>query len=90
MTKTLPETEWPYIYLNYASRGEDGSFVKGSTFPLRVNNASKAEKITWKFKGVTISPKNGYFTVSESGTLKAEIYFEDGSKSIIIKEITAK
>lgn len=90
MTKTLPETEWPYIYLNYASRGEDGSFVKGSTFPLRVNNASKAEKITWKFKGVTISPKNGYFTVSGSGTLKAEIYFEDGSKSIIIKEITAK
>ena len=90
MTKTLPETEWPYIYLNYASRNNDGSFIKGNSFPLRVNNASKAEKITWKFNGRVISPKDGYFTVSESGTLKAEIYFEDGSKSVIIKEITAK
>lgn len=90
MTKTLPEIGWPYIYLNYALRGDDGSFVKGSTFPLRVNNASKAEKITWKFNDKTISPKDGYFTVNESGALKAEIYFEDGSKSTIIKEIIAK
>lgn len=90
MTKTLPETGWPYIYLNYALRGDDGSFIKGESFPLRVNNASKAEKITWKFNDKTICPKDGYFTVNESGTLKAEIYFKDGSKSTIIKEIIAK
>lgn len=90
MTKTLPETGWPYIYLNYALRGDDGSFVKGDRFPLRVNNASGAEKVIWKFNGRTIGPKDGYFTVSENGTLKAEIYFKDGSKSIIVKEIIAK
>ena len=90
MTKTLPEIGWPYIYLNYALRNDDGSFIKGDSFPLRVNNASAAEKIIWKFNGKTIGPKDGYFTVSESGTLKAEIYFEDGSKSIIVKEIIAK
>ena len=90
MTKTEPEAEWPYIYLNYAKRGDDNSFIKGESFPLRVNNASDAKKIVWKFNGKEIKSADGYYTVTSDGTLKAEIYHEDGSKTIVIKEIIAK
>ena len=90
MTKTEPETEWPYIYLNYADRGEDNSFIKGKSFPLRVNNASDATKIVWKFNGKEIKSADGYYTVTGDGSLKAEIYHEDGSKTVVVKEIIAK
>lgn len=90
MTKTLPDIGWPYIYLNYAKRNSDDSFVKGERFPLRVNNASDAAEITWVFNKKIITPADGYFTVTESGTLKAVIVYEDGSSYVIIKEITAK
>jgi hypothetical protein len=33
---------------------------------------------------------DGYFIVSENGTLKAEIIFPDGSETVIIKEIVTE
>ena len=51
-------------------------------------NASGAAEIEWSFNGRPISVGgNGYYTVTESGTLKAHITFTDGGETYIIKEI---
>lgn len=87
MTKTKPDIEWPYMYLNYAERNSTGGFVKGSRFPLWVNNTSDAEDVKWYFNDKEVSAPDFHFNVTESGTLKAVIYNKDGSEDVIIKEI---
>lgn len=82
---------YPYIYLKNVLRNPDGSFPSGSKIALRVYNSVGAERVEWTLGGQKISiDASGYYTVDKSGTLKAEVYWEDGSKDVIIKEVIVK
>ena len=76
------------IKLNYASRSEDGSFAAGTKIPLTIINGQNIAETKWFFntKPVTLDE----WTITQSGELKAEVYFSDGNKTIIYKEITVK
>lgn len=88
MTKKSPVVEWPFIYMNGVQKNSDGTLPEGSRLPLRVYNAGEAAEITWKFNGKVITTGgDGYFTVKESGELKACIIWDDGSEETIVKEI---
>ena len=88
MTGRLPSVEWPYIYLGKGAAGM-GSLNSGSNIALRVYNASEAETIVWEFNGKEIAPEgNGYYTVNQSGTLRATVYWNDGETDIMEKIIT--
>ena len=88
MTKKAPAVSWPFIYMNNVSKTSDGRISKGAKLPLRVYNASEAAEIAWYFNGKSITVGgNGYYTVTESGTLKAHITYADGGETFIIKEI---
>lgn len=87
MTNREVPVNWPYIHFGKAAN-EDGTFSIGAKIPMRVYNASKAEAIEWEFNGKTSGPEgDGYFTVSEPGTLRATVYWPDGSKDILEKNI---
>ena len=89
MTKRSPAIGWPYIYLGSIERTDDGSFKSGTRLPLRVYGATDAAEIRWKFNGKTITHDgDGYYTLKGSGTLQAEIQWEDGSVDKIMKQIT--
>lgn len=91
VTKSLIPGVPPYIMLNEAQRNDDGSIVKGSSIPLRVNNASEYDSIDWFFDGRRISADTeDCYTIYSSGTLKAVVRYADGTSDIIIKEITAR
>lgn len=88
MTKKTPVVEWPFIYMNGVVKNADGSLPAGAKLPLRVYNAGDAAEIRWEFDGRKIGPGgDGYFTVTESGVLKAYIIWDDGSQDILMKEI---
>lgn len=88
MTGRLPSVEWPYIYLGKGAAGM-GSLNSGSNIALRVYNAAEAETIVWEFNGKEIAPEgNGYYTVNQSGTLRATVYWNDGETDIMEKIIT--
>ena len=81
----------PFIFLGGAERHSDGSFKLGSSFPLYVYNSIGAGEIRWTFNGK--EPKlndEGLFVVEGNGTLRAEVFYEDGSCDIIAKEIIAR
>ena len=91
ITKSFAEGSIPYIYMGSATRNPDGSIVAGSILPLRVCNAPSAEGVTWYYSNRQILVGNdGFFTVSASGTLRAEVHWKDGSKDIIERKITVK
>ena len=74
--------------MNGVQKNSDGTLPEGSRLPLRVYNAGEAAEITWKFNGKVITAGgDGYFTVKESGELKACIIWDDGSEEAIVKEI---
>lgn len=78
----------PYIYLRYVKRNPDGSFPKDSRVPLRMYNAVGAEEIEWTFDGIPVKvDPDGYYKLEKSGTLKAVVHWEDGSRDIVVKEI---
>lgn len=88
MTKKTPVVSWPFIYMNGVSKNSDGTLPEGSKLPLRVYNSGSVARITWEFNGRAIkNGGDGYFTVSESGELKARITYEDGSEETLMKEI---
>lgn len=88
ITKVYREGTYPYIYLNTTTRNVDGSFPIGAKIPLRVFNASDVVNVDWYFKDRRIAAgEDGYYTVREAGTLRAEIEYADGSVETIIKEI---
>ena len=90
-TKTRLADARPFIYLNSVNRNPDGSFPTGSSIPMRIYNAKDVAKVLWYHNGWRIYPgDDGYWPATESGTLKAEIWYADGSCEIIIKEITVK
>ena len=87
-TKVYREGTYPYIYLNGISRNIDGSFVAGTRLPLRVFNAREVAEVMWYFDGKPITPEeDGFYTLVRSGTLRAVIFYEDGTREQIIKEI---
>lgn len=86
-TRTAP-VDWPYIFLGKNAANPDGTFSSGAKVALMVYNASEASNIRWTFNGSTIKPEgDGYYRVTESGTLKAFVDWEDGSQDIIQKNI---
>ncbi|MBR4809265.1 MAG: immune inhibitor A [Bacteroidales bacterium] len=90
-TKTQMADARPFIYLSGTGRADDGSFPAGSSIPMRIYNAKDAARVMWYFNGWRIYPgADGYWKLTESGTLKAEVWYPDGSCEIIIKEIRVK
>lgn len=88
MTKKKPAVDWPYIHIPQSELNEDGTFCSDARLPLLVYNASQAAEIRWTLNGKTITRQgNGFYPVSEDGTLKAHILWEDGSEEFIEKEI---
>ena len=87
-TKSSQKGVRPFIYLNVEGRLPDGSFQTGSKLPLRVYNAQEALKVEWYFDEEKISADaSGFWRPLRSGTLKARVYYEDGSTDVIIKQI---
>ncbi len=90
-TRVKPPGSRPFIYFNPSQRDEQGAFVRGSAIPLRVYNATDVRAVRWYFNGTRIYPiENGYWTIVDSGTLKAEIWHSDDSTEIIVKKLTVK
>ena len=91
ITKVYRKGTYPYIYLSGASRYSDGSFMAGTKIPLRIFNASGVARVDWFFDGARIQAgSDGFYTVARSGMLKAEIFYEDGSSELIVKQIRIK
>ena len=90
-TKSQYKGTYPYIYLTDAERTDGGAFVKGTEIPLRVCNAADAGHVSWTFNGNPVTPGgNGYFPLTESGTLTADIVRSDGVHERILKKITVR
>lgn len=88
MTKRMPASSWPFIYLGSMKRNNDGTFESGTRSPLRVYGATGAAEIRWEFNGKPITHEgDGYYTLKESGILQATIFWEDGSTDKVMKEI---
>lgn len=88
MTSKAAPVEWPYIFIGKNRALEDGTFVKGTRIALMAYNTSNAEEVTWTFNDEEITPEgDGYFTLENSGTLKAHVYWTDGTQDIIEKKI---
>lgn len=82
---------YPFIFLNSVARNSDGTFPKGTGFPLRVYNLGSGASVSWTFNGAEVSAgKDGYFHPSSSGTLRAEISYKNGGSDMILKEILIK
>lgn len=88
MTSKAAPVDWPYIFVGKNKALEDGSYAQGTKIALMVYNASQAEDIRWTFNDEEIAPEgDGYFTLENSGTLRAHVSWEDGSEDIIQKKI---
>lgn len=87
-TKSMQKNVRPFIYLRFTRRSEDGRFYAGESIPLRVYNAQDVQNVTWYFNDRPIFPDNGgFWLITGSGTLKAKVWYKDGSADVIIKEI---
>ena len=88
-TRRSRDQNCPFIYLGYVEKNSDGTYPAGTGFPLRLYNAYDAEEIVWYMDGQEISVDGScYYTPAASGEMKAEIFYDDGSKSIVTKTIT--
>lgn len=88
MTKRMPSVKWPYIYLGSVRRNDDGTFPMGTKLPLRVYGATGAAEIGWTINDMPISiGGDGYYTLKHGGTLRAIIFWEDGSVDKVEKQI---
>lgn len=88
MTTKASPVEWPYIYVGKNRAEENGTFKSGTKIALMAYNTSEAAEVRWSFNGRDIRPEgDGYYTLTENGTLKAHIFWEDGSEDIIEKKI---
>ena len=91
-TKSAPkEGQFPYIYLKDLDRREDGSFAPGTGIPLHVYHAPDARGVEWFWNGKALSADlDGCFHPTTSGTLKAVVHLPDGSRDILVKEISVR
>ena len=88
MTKKTPAVSWPFIYMGSVTKDSEGHIPAGTEIPLRTYNTGNAAEVSWTFNGTPVdADRTGYFKVSESGTLKAHITWDDGSEEVILKEI---
>ena len=88
MTSRAVPVKWPYIHLGKIAVKEDGTIPAGTEIALRVYNGTGAEDINWSYNDMVIKADgNGFFTVNESGVLRAYVYWEDGSVDILEKKI---
>ena len=92
-TRFRSGTTYPFIYLesDESRRNADGSFIYGSRIPLRLFNVSRPYSVEWYFNGIRAeTDPDGLFVITEAGTLRAEVTFDDGGRLTIIKEIVLK
>lgn len=90
-TKAYYNDGYPFIYLNSAQRDSQGYFKKGTQMPLRIYNARNVEHVSWQFNTTAAEDDgSGYWTVEQDGTLKAYVYYSDGTIDIITKRIQVK
>ena len=90
-TKSFRKGLRPFIYLSLSERTADGAFNKGDRIPLRVYNATEVDHVVWLFNDrLIITGEDGFWHLPGSGTLKARVWFNDGSADVIVKEITAR
>ena len=90
-TKSYKKGMRPFIYLSLSKRLEDGTFPTGEKIPLRVYNAEDVERVVWLFNDRVITPgEDGFWHLPGSGTLKARVWYNDGSADVIIKKIVAR
>ena len=84
-------SDYPYIYMKGIEKNEDGTISKGTKHPLWVYNSYQAADIRWYFndKEIERGPDH-YYYLNESGSLKAIVTYEDGSKDMIIKDIVVR
>lgn len=82
---------YPYIYMKNVLRNPDGSFPAGSRLPLKVYNAVGAADIEWSLDGKVIrTGADGYYELLSGGLLKVVVSWEDGSRDVILKELTVR
>lgn len=81
-----------YIILANAEKDStSGMFKKKCNIPLKVYNALDAEGIKWYYNENEITVgDNCYYNPTESGVLKAEIFYKDGTSEILTKKINIK
>ena len=85
LTTRSPSVSWPFIHMVRNSTSSNGS----AKILMRVYNAAEAEDIRWFVNGNETSPApDGCFTFKESSTVRAEVYWNDGSTDILEKTIT--
>ena len=90
-TKGIQKGVRPFIYLNTLKRREDGSFYVGDKIPMRVYNLEGADQVLWYFNGMRMRPESdGYWHLTQSGTLKVEIWYEDDSMEIITRKMIVR
>lgn len=88
MTSRTSPVRWPYIYLGKLTLDEGGMMAAGTEIALRVYNATLAEEVRWEYNNETIEAEgDGFFTINESGILRAYVYWADGSLDILEKKI---
>jgi hypothetical protein len=88
MTMKSSSVDWPYIFIGKKRAREDGTFAAGTKIALMTCNTADAEAVQWTFNDKSITPGGDcYFTLEESGTLRAYVSWEDGSEDIIEKKI---
>lgn len=76
----------PFIYLHGLKKTANGFYERGSSFPLYVYNGYRAQSIRWIWNGIEIEDTDRFFTLKESGILRAELEYEDGTTDVIVKE----
>jgi hypothetical protein len=101
MTKKKPSVSWPHIASGMKRPvgrtemmnktpvlDEGGRLEPGTRIPLKINNTNGVKDILWFFNGHPVTHEGDYyFTLNDSGILKAHLYMEDGQEYIIVKEI---
>lgn len=90
-TKSRPNGARPFIYLKNISRRDDGSFPTGERIPLRIFNGQGVKQVQWFFDDMRIAPGlDGFWYLRTSGTLKAHVWYQDGSKDVIIRKMEVR
>ena len=91
-TATKPkDNAYPYIYLTSTKQNMDGSFPSGTKLPLKLFNATDASSISWQLDGKDISTgADGYYILTQSGTLRAIVNYNGGAKDIIERVCVVK
>jgi len=81
----------PYIFMGDVKQNADGTFDSGTKLPFVVFNTEGVDDIRWYLNGTSVYPgKDGYYTITKSGILKAVLRYRNGDTETISKRITIK